>query len=128
MGMTDPIADMFTRIRNAIHSKQSEVLMPSSLMKIGIADVLKREGYIKDYKFKSAKPQGVLYVYLKSIPVIQGIQRVSKPGCRIYSTAEKLPRVKDGLGIAIISTSRGILSSREAMAVKSGGEILAYVW
>lgn len=128
MGMTDPIADMLTRIRNAVSSKQNEVEMPSSLLKIGIADVLKREGYIKDYKFKVSKPHSILHIYLKSIPVIQGIQRVSKPGCRIYSPADKLPRVKDGLGIAILSTSRGILSSREATTVKTGGEILAYIW
>ncbi|MDD2890254.1 MAG: 30S ribosomal protein S8 [bacterium] len=128
MGMTDPIGDMLTRIRNAINAKQSEVIMPSSIMKLGVADVLKREGYIKDYNFEASKPKNFIHIYLKNVPVIQEIKRVSKPGCRMYSSAEKLPRVRDGLGIAILSTSRGILSSREAKNLKIGGEVLAYIW
>lgn len=128
MGMTDPIADMLTRIRNAVQAEHKEVEMPASRMKLGIADVLKREGYIKDYKFKQDKKQGVIKIYLKPLPVIQGLQRVSKPGRRVYADAQNLPVVMDGIGIAILSTHRGILSSREAKFANVGGEILAYVW
>lgn len=128
MGMNDPIADMFTRIRNAIHAGHTEVEAPGSKMKIGIADVLKREGYIKDYKFISDNKQGTIKIYLKPVPVIQCIRRVSKPGRRVYVGSDKIPVVQDGIGIAILSTSRGILSSREAQFAKVGGEVLGYVW
>ena len=128
MGMTDPIADMLTRLRNAIQAEHKEVELPTSLIKLGIADVLKREGYIKDYKSKSGEKHGIIKIYLKSGPVIQGLKRISKPGRRVYTRVEDIPRVKDGLGIVILSTSKGILSSREAKSTKTGGEILAYIW
>jgi small subunit ribosomal protein S8 len=128
MGMTDPIADMFTRIRNAIQAGHKEVEIPGSLMKLGIADVLKREGYIKDYDFEKDNKQGIIKIYLKSVPVIQEIKRISKPGRRIYTKSSEIPVVQDGIGIAIISTPHGILSSREAKLAKLGGEIIGYVW
>ncbi len=128
MGMTDPIADMLTRLRNAIQAEHKEVELPASLMKLGIADVLKREGYIKDYKSKSDKKQGIIKISLKSKPVIQGLERISKPGRRVYTGIKDIPIVKDGIGIAILSTPQGILSSREAKQAKVGGEILAHIW
>ncbi len=128
MGMTDPIADMLTRLRNAIQAEHKEVELPASLMKLGIADVLKREGYIKDYKSKSDKKQGIIKISLKPKPVIQGLKRISKPGRRAYVGVKDIPIVKDGIGIAILSTPQGILSSREAKQAKVGGEILAHIW
>ena len=128
MGMTDPIADMLTRLRNAIQAEHKEIKLPASLMKLGIADVLKREGYIKDYKSKSDKKQGIIKIYLKSKPVIQGLKRISKPGRRAYVGVKDIPIVKDGIGIAILSTPQGILSSREAKFAKVGGEVLAHIW
>lgn len=128
MGMTDPTADMLTRMRNAIMRKYKAVEMPASKIKLGIADVLKREGYIKDYEFIPDNKQGILKIYFKDEPVIQGLKRVSKPGVRIYTKSKKIPKVLDGLGIAILSTPNGILSSREAKKVNVGGEILAYIW
>ena len=126
--MTDPIADMLTRLRNAIQAEHKEVELPASLMKLGIADVLKREGYIKDYKSKSDKKQGIIKISLKPKPVIQGLKRISKPGRRAYVGVKDIPIVKDGIGIAILSTPQGILSSREAKQAKVGGEILAHIW
>ena len=128
MGMTDPIADMFTRIRNAIQAGHKEVGMTGSRMKLGIADTLKREGYIKDYEFTADKKQGVIKIYLKPVAVIQDIQRVSKPGRRTYVGKDSIPTVKDGIGMAILSTSQGILSSREAKFANVGGELLGYIW
>ncbi len=126
--MTDPIADMLTRLRNAIQAEHKEVELPASLMKLGIADVLKREGYIKDYKSKSDKKQGIIKISLKPKPVIRGLKRISKPGRRAYVGVKDIPIVKDGIGIAILSTPQGILSSREAKQAKVGGEILAHIW
>ena len=128
MGMTDPIADMFTRIRNAIQARHKEIEVPGSKIKLGIADVLKREGYIKEYEFTPDNKQGMIKIYLKPVPVIQEIHRVSKPGRRTYVGSTKIPIVCDGIGIAILSTPRGILSSREAKFSNVGGEILGYVW
>jgi small subunit ribosomal protein S8 len=128
MGMTDPIADLLTRIRNAVQAGHKDLEIPASRMKLGVSDVLKREGYIKDYDFLPGVPQGVIKISLKSVPVIEGIQRVSKPGRRVYVEKNKIPVVKDGIGIAILSTSHGILSSREAKLANTGGEILAYLW
>ena len=126
--MTDTIADMLTRIRNGIQAGQKEVNIPASTILLGIADVLKREGYIADYKFKAAKPQGNITVHLKSIPVIQKIKRVSTPGRRVYVGYKNIPLIQDGIGTAILSTPNGVLSSREAKKAKVGGELLAYIW
>ncbi|MDI6840062.1 MAG: 30S ribosomal protein S8 [bacterium] len=128
MGMTDPIADMLTCIRNALQAGHKELEVPGSCIKIGVADVLKREGYIKDYKFEPDNKQGLIKIYLKPAPVIQGLRKVSKPGRRVYTSVKKIPRVQDGFGIAILSTPQGILSDREARKAKVGGEVLAYIW
>lgn len=129
--MTDPIADMLTRIRNALLRKKESVDVPLSKMKQAIADVLRREGYIRDYDIVDAG-QGVLRIHLKysptGQPVIQHIKRISKPGRRIYHSVKKMPRVLNGLGIGIYSTSKGILSDREARRVRVGGEYIAEVW
>lgn len=132
MSVTDPIADMLIRIKNASQARLSRVRVPASNVKREIARVLRENGYISDYKFVRDKKQGILIVYLRYIdgkkPVITGVKRVSKPGRRIYVKANEIPRVQDGLGIAIISTSQGIMSDIEARKRKIGGEVLAYVW
>ncbi|MBR1647120.1 MAG: 30S ribosomal protein S8 [Selenomonadaceae bacterium] len=132
MAMTDPIADMLTRIRNANSVYHEKVEIPGSKIKIAIADVLKREGYIKDYRFVEDNKQGILTVMLKYGPerekVITGIKRISRPGLRQYIKRKDLPRVLGGLGIAIISTSQGILSDKQARKAGLGGEVIAYVW
>lgn len=129
--MTDPIADMFTRIRNAVRTGKKEVNIPSSQQKIGIAKVLRREGYIKDFTVVQDARQGVLRVYLKYGPmgerVIRVAERVSKPGRRIYRGVEDITPVMNGLGIAVISTTKGILSDRECRQQRVGGEILAKI-
>ena len=130
--MTDPIADMLTRIRNANSVNHDKVEIPGSKIKIAIADVLKQEGFIKDYSFTEDNKQGILTVFLKYGPnrekVITGIQRISRPGLRQYSKRRELPRVLGGLGIAIISTSKGIMSDKHARKAGLGGEVIAYVW
>ena len=130
--MTDPIADMLTRIRNAVRVERPQVEMPLSKVKRGLAEVLKREGYIWDWEEVEQKPASQLRVHLKYGPngerVIRHIRRVSKPGRRVYSGAVKLKPVLDGLGISIISTSRGVISDREARQRKLGGEVLCEVW
>ena len=130
MAMTDPIADMLTRIRNANSVYHDKVDIPGSKIKIAIADVLKREGYIKDYTFTEDNKQGILTVKLKygsaREKVITGIKRISRPGLRQYSKRKELPRVLGGLGIAIISTSQGIMSDKQARKAGLGGEIIAY--
>lgn len=132
MAMTDPIADMLSRIRNANSVYHDKVEIPASKIKIAIADVLKREGYIKDYSFAEDNKQGVLTVKLKYGPerekVITGIKRISRPGLRKYSKRKDIPRVLGGLGIAIISTSQGIMSDKQARKAGLGGEIIAFVW
>lgn len=132
MSMTDPIADMLTRIRNANAVSKSTVEMPSTKVKLGIAEVLKREGYIKEFDFSESKPQNTLKLTLKYGPegekVIQVIKRESKPGCRVYVNADKIPSVLRGLGISIISTNKGILSGREAKDQNVGGEVLCTVY
>ena len=134
MTMTDPISDMLTRIRNANVAMHDEVSMPSSKQKVALADVLKAEGYIRDYDVADATsgPGKVLSIEMKYSPererVISGVQRVSKPGLRVYSASNKIPRVLGGLGVAVISTSRGLMSDREARRRKIGGEVLCYVW
>jgi len=132
MGMTDPIADMLSRIRNANSVYHEKVEIPASKIKTAVADVLKQEGFIKDYSFAEDNKQGILTVHLKYGPerqkVITGIKRISRPGLRKYSKRKDLPRVLGGLGIAIISTSQGIMSDKQARKAGLGGEILAFVW
>ncbi|MEW4529851.1 30S ribosomal protein S8 [Maioricimonas sp. JC845] len=130
--MTDPIADMLTRIRNAVHIERPFVDIPVSKVKIGIAETLQREGYIWDFEVIEQEPQGILRINLKYGPngerVIQKIDRVSKPGRRVYSGSEDIPEVLQGLGITILSTNQGVLSSREARAKHVGGEILCRIY
>jgi len=130
--VTDPIADMLTRIRNANQMRYTEVEVPASKIKVSIADILKNEGYIADYKIKKNNVQDIIVLNLKygenKERVITGLKRISKPGLRVYSKAEELPRVLNGLGIAIISTSKGLMVDREARKQDLGGEVLAYIW
>ena len=130
--MSDPLADMLTRIRNAVMAKFDTVQMPSSSEKVGIANVLKEEGYIRDYQVMSDKIQDILKIDLKYGPnnetVITGLKRVSKPGLRKYTKVKDIPKVLDGFGIAIISTSKGIVTDKTARALNSGGEIICEVW
>ena len=134
MTTTDPVADMLTRIRTANQAMHDGVKMPSSKQKVALADVLKAEGYIRGYDVadSSSGPGKVLSIEMKYSPererVISGVQRVSKPGLRVYSASNKIPRVLGGLGVAVISTSRGLMSDREARRRKIGGEVLCYVW
>jgi small subunit ribosomal protein S8 len=132
MNMTDPVADMITRIRNAVRAKAPRVDIPASKLKAEIARILKDEGYISNYKRTEAAPQGVLRVYLKYGPgmerVITDLQRVSRPGCRIYCGKDQIPRVYGGLGINVLSTSRGLMTGRSAARAGVGGEILFNVW
>ncbi len=130
--MTDPIADMLTRIRNAVSVERQHVEMPVSKLKRGVADVLKREGFIWDWKEVQSEPAVQLRIELKYGPsgehVIRQIKRVSKPGCRIYSRAKDLRPVLNGMGISILSTSKGVVSDREARQKKLGGEVICQVW
>jgi len=129
--MQDPIADMLTRIRNAVMASLPEVTMPSSKMKTAIADVLKEEGYIKDYSLKGegVKKEMVIQLkYYKNKPVIEGIQRVSKPSCRIYCSVGDIPKIRNGLGTVILSSHQGIVSGTKAAKLNVGGEIICYVW
>jgi small subunit ribosomal protein S8 len=132
MAMTDPIADMLTRIRNANSVYHDKVDIPGSKLKRAIADVLKQEGFITDYIFTEDNKQGIITITLKYGPnrekVITGLKRISKPGLRHYVKHSELPRVLGGLGIAIISTSKGIMSNKDARKAGLGGEVLAYVW
>ena len=130
--VTDPIADMLTRIRNANQMKYVEVSMPSSKMKLEIARILKDEGFISDYKVNEEPVQNVLTLSLKYGPkkerVIAGLKRISKPGLRVYAQVEQIPKVLNGLGIAILSTPQGVLTDKQAREKKVGGEVLAYIW
>jgi len=129
--ITDPIADMLTRIRNANQMRYKEVEVPASKMKNEIARILKSEGFIVDYKVKKNNIQDILVLSLKYVDkerVITGLKRISKPGLRVYVKAEEVPYVLNGLGIAIISTSKGVMTDKEARANSLGGEVLAYVW
>jgi small subunit ribosomal protein S8 len=130
--MTDPIADMLTRIRNAVRVERSHVEIPSSKIKTNIAAVLKREGYIWDYEVVEDKPQNLLRIQLKYGPngerVIQHLQRVSSPGRRVFARVDQMPKVLQGLGISIVSTSHGVMSSREAKQKGVGGEVLCMLW
>ena len=132
MKITDPISDMLTRIRNANSAGKDSVSMPSSKMLVEIARVITEEGYVEGYTVEDTKPQKTLHITLKygkkRAKVIRGIRRISKPGLRIYSTAEKLPRVLGGLGTAVVSTSKGMMCDRDARKAGVGGEVIAYVW
>ena len=132
MQITDPIADMLTRIRNAGSARHETVDVPASKMKKAIAEILLEEGYIKAYQIVEDGTQGTIRITLKYLPgkekAIQGLKRVSKPGLRVYAGADELPRVLRGLGIAIISTSKGIMTDKKARAAHVGGEVLAFVW
>jgi len=132
MQITDPIADMLTRIRNANSAKHETVDVPVSNMKKSIADILLEEGYIKAYEIVDDGKQGMIHITLKyganKEKVISGLQRVSKPGLRVYAGREELPKVLKGLGIAIVSTSKGVMTDKKARAEKVGGEVLAFVW
>lgn len=132
MSMSDPLADMLTRLRNAVMVKFDSVEMPLSSVKVDIAKVLKDEGYIRDYQVKKDNVQGSLKIDLKYGPnkesVITGLKRISKPGLRKYTKVNDIPKVLNGLGIAIISTSKGVVTDKTARALKSGGEIICEVW
>ena len=129
--VTDPIADMLTRIRNANSMRYKEVEVPASKIKIEIARILKEEGFISDYKIKKNNIQDILVLYLKYSGrerVITGLKRISKPGLRVYAKADEIPTVLSGLGIAIISTSKGMMTDKDARKASLGGEVLAYIW
>jgi small subunit ribosomal protein S8 len=132
MNMTDPVADMITRIRNSVRAKLPRVDIPSSKLKVEIARILKNEGYVSNFKVNEDGKQGVLRIYLKYGPgmerVITDVQRVSRPGCRIYCGKDRIPRVYGGLGINILSTSRGLMTGRAAAKEGVGGEIICNVW
>ncbi|MCM1306679.1 MAG: 30S ribosomal protein S8 [Bacteroides sp.] len=131
--MTDPIADMLTRIRNALTAKHATVEVPASKMKVAIADILVKEGYITGYEIVEGAVQNTILITLKYAPdknqkVVTGLKRVSTPGLRVYASVDNLPKVLGGMGIAILSTSKGILTDKEAKAQHIGGEVLAYIW
>ena len=130
--MTDPIADLLTRIRNASQAKHSKLNVPCARMKVEIARVLKEHGFIRGYKVMPDRQQGTLRVYLKYgkdlCPVIKGIRRVSKPGLRIYRGVKEMPKVLDGLGVAIVSSSRGVMTNKDCVRSNCGGEIICSVW
>jgi small subunit ribosomal protein S8 len=132
MSMTDPIADMLTRVRNANSAFQTSTKMPSSKKIVAIAKIMKDEGYIEDYIVAPGEPQATLEIVLKYGPkkqrTITGIRRISKPGLRVYARKDELPRVLGGLGIAVISTSQGVMTEKQARAAGVGGEVLAYIW
>jgi small subunit ribosomal protein S8 len=132
MTISDPIADMLTRIRNAIMVRHDFVLVPTSKIKLAIARIFKEEGFISDYEVLKGKPHRVIKIYLKyrenNQPVLSGLERVSKPGLRVYVQREEIPRVYGGLGIAIVSTPKGVMTGQQAWRQGIGGELLCYVW
>ena len=132
MTISDPIADMLTRIRNAIMAQHDFVLVPTSRMKLSIARILKEEGFIRNYEVLRDKPQRVIKVYLKysdkNQSVLSGLERVSKPGLRVYTQRKEIPRVYGGAGIAIISTPKGVMTGQQAWRQEIGGELLCYIW
>ncbi|MFD0872489.1 30S ribosomal protein S8 [Chlamydia abortus] len=132
MVMSDPIADMLTRIRNANTVRHETVEIPASKIKKEIAEILKREGFIRDAEYVQDSKQGIIRLFLKYGPnnerVITGLKRISKPGLRVYSKSQEIPKVLGGLGLAIISTSRGVMTDKEARQANAGGEVLCYVW
>ncbi len=132
MNITDPIADMLTRIRNANRQRHSDVHIPSSKMKTSIAKILLEEGFIKGFNVEEDNKQGILHVQLKysrdNERVIRGLKRISKPGLRVYAGAGEIPRVLGGLGIALVSTSKGLITDKQARKLGVGGEVICYVW
>jgi len=131
MNMTDPIADMLTRIRNAATARHTRVLVPASKMKLSLARVLKEEGYIKDIEILKDNPQGTLRLtlrYMDKKPVLTQLKRVSKPGLRVYTKKADIPRVRGGLGIAVLSTPRGLMTGSSAYKQGLGGEVICYIW
>ena len=132
MTISDPIADMLTRIRNAIMARHDFVLVPASRMKLSIARILKEEGFISDYEVLRGKPQRVIKIHLryseKNQPLLSGLERASKPGLRVYVQRREIPRVYGGTGIAIVSTSKGVMTGQQAWRQRLGGELLCYVW
>jgi small subunit ribosomal protein S8 len=131
MNMTDPIADMLTRIRNAILARHTRVLIPASKMKLSIARILKEEGYIKDFEILKDNPQGTIRISLKYVdkrPVLTQLKRISRPGLRVYAKHAEIPRVRGGLGTAILSTSQGLMTGRRAYQLGLGGEVVCYIW
>ena len=132
MVMTDPIADLLTRIRNANMVRHEKLEVPASNMKKEIAEILKREGFVRDVEYIEDNKQGIIRIFLKygssNERVITGLKRISKPGLRVYAKATEVPRVLNGLGIALVSTSQGVVTDKEARAKQLGGEVLAYVW
>ena len=130
--MTDPIADMLTRIRNANQNKSVDVIIPASKIKLDILNVIKNEGYIEEVEFVEDGKQGTIKVTLKYTEkkerVIKGIKRISKPGLRVYAKATEMPKVLNGLGVAVVSTSNGVMTDREARHQHLGGEVIAYIW
>ena len=131
MTISDPIADMLTRIRNAIMARHDFVPVPASRMKLAITRILKEEGFVGEYEVLRGKPQRVIKLYLKydkNQPILSGLERVSKPGLRVYVGQKEIPRVYGGLGIAIISTSNGVMTGKQAWRQGIGGELLCYVW
>ncbi len=132
MVMTDPIADLLTRIRNANMVRHEKLEVPASNIKKEIAEILKREGFVRDVEYIEDNKQGIIRIFLKygssNERVITGLKRISKPGLRVYAKANEVPRVLNGLGIALVSTSQGVVTDKEARAKQVGGEVLAYVW
>ena len=132
MSMTDPIADMLTRIRNALRASYNSVDIPSSRKKIDIAKVLKSEGFIKNFKIMQDNKQGIMRIFFKydekGEPLIEGLKRVSKPGCRIYTKGDRVPQVLNGYGINILTTSRGVMTDKQARELGVGGEIICSIW
>jgi small subunit ribosomal protein S8 len=132
MAMSDPIADMLTRIRNGVSARHDRVDIPGSKMKKAIAQILKDEGFIKDFEWVNETPQGLVRVYLRWGPqkarVINGLRRISKPGLRVYANKDEIPRVLGGLGVAVLSTSKGLMTDRKARTEGVGGEVLCYIW
>jgi len=132
MSMTDPIADMLTRVRNASSAYKTDVAMPSSKKLVEIARILKEEGYIEDYEVVATEPQATLSIKLKygsrRERTITGLRRISKPGLRVYAKKDEMPRVLGGMGVAVISTSSGVMTDKQARVAGVGGEVVAYVW
>ncbi len=131
MAVTDPIADYLTRIRNASSAKKIRVDIPSSKMKVSLSDILKKYNFIEDYAVIEDDKQNIIRVVLKyrnGVAALSGLKRISKPGLRIYKDSEELPRVLNGLGIAVISTSKGLLSDKEARSLSIGGEVVCHIW
>jgi small subunit ribosomal protein S8 len=132
MSMTDPISDMLTRIRNATTVRHDRTDVPASKMKLEVAKILKQEGYIRTFKMLEEGPQGLIRIYLKYAedgePAIHGVERISKPGRRVYRGVDDLPKVRAGLGVAVISTNRGVLTDEQARSLRVGGEVLCEIW